>query len=93
VSAEVLLEPGQDRSRRSDGELLACDLEGERPEGVERGELADPRARAEVGMRVDHPRQDRIRVPEELAHSGIGERIGSGGAAEVIRSGRHRGPP
>jgi hypothetical protein len=49
VSAEVLLKPGEDRSRRSDGELLACDLEGERPEGVERGELADPRARAKSG--------------------------------------------
>jgi hypothetical protein len=74
VSSEVLLEPGQDRSSCPDGKLLAGDLEDQRSEGIEPGELVDPGARAEVGMRVDHPPEDRVRVPEELARNRIGDR-------------------
>jgi hypothetical protein len=36
--------------------------------------FVDPRARAEVGMRIDQPREDGVRVLEELARSGIGDR-------------------
>jgi len=84
VSFEALLEPGQDRSCRPDGELLAGDLEDERAEGVEAGELVDPRPWMEVRMRVDHAREHRIGVPEELARPGIGD--GSGGHAFSSRS-------
>jgi hypothetical protein len=34
MAAEMLLQAGQDRSGRSDGELLADDLEDERPERI-----------------------------------------------------------
>ena len=47
-------EPGSFAS--PDGELLAGDLEDERPKGVEPGKLVDPCARVEVGMRVDAAR-------------------------------------
>ena len=74
MSAEALLEPGQDRPCRPDRELLTGDLEDERPEGIEPGQLVDPRARVEVGMRIDQPREDRVRLPEELARSRVGNR-------------------
>jgi hypothetical protein len=49
----MLLQAGQDRSGRSDGELLADDLEDERPERIKPRQLVDPGPRPEVGMRVD----------------------------------------
>src|SRR5207244_9246869 len=69
----MLLEAGQDGSSGSDGELLAGDLEDERAEGVEPGELVDPGAWMEVRMRVDQARENRIGVPEKLARLGIGD--------------------
>src|SRR5260370_20040849 len=80
----MLLEPGQDRSRRPDGELLAGDLKDERAEGIESGKLVDPRARTEVRMRIDHRRENRVCVSEEPARSGIGD--GRGGHAFSKRS-------
>jgi len=49
----VLLETTQDRPCRPDGELLADDLEDERPERIKRRELVEPGARMEVRVRVD----------------------------------------
>src|SRR5262249_28570375 len=73
MPAEVLREPGQDRSGRADGQLLAGDLEQERPEGIKPRQFVDPRAWPEVGMRVDDAGEDRIGVAKELPRSGIGD--------------------
>src|SRR6476660_917108 len=74
MSSEALLETRHDRPRGPDGELLPDDLEDERPEGVERRQLLDPGARAEARMRVDHARQNRIGVAEEVPRRWIGDR-------------------
>src|SRR5580765_8312236 len=63
-----------DRPGRSDGQLLACDLEDERAEGIERRELVQPGARTEVRPRVDEPREHRVRLTQEFARLGIGNR-------------------
>jgi hypothetical protein len=73
MSFRCVLEPGQNRSRRPHGQLLAGDLEHERPERVEAGELVDPRARLEVRVRLDHAPEYRVGVPEELPGLGIGD--------------------
>src|SRR6266576_1438560 len=62
-----------DRPRRGDRELLACDLEDECSERIERRELVDPSAGAEVRSRVDQSREHRIRVAQELSRIGIGK--------------------
>src|SRR3954454_4502769 len=70
-----------DRPRRGDRELLACDLEDERSERIERRELVDPSPGAEVRSRVDQSREHRIRVAQELSRIGIskgGPLAGSG---------------
>ena len=56
MPCELLLESAQDGPRRLDGELLADDLEDERPEGIERRELVEPGTRMEVWARVDQAR-------------------------------------
>lgn len=76
MPAEMFLQPGQDRPGRPDGELLPGHLEDQRPKRVEPGKFVDPRARMEVGMRLDYPGEHRIGVPEELARRGIGDRCG-----------------
>jgi hypothetical protein len=63
-----------DRAGRGDRQLLARDLEDERPEGVERWELVLPCAGTEVRTRVDQPCQNRVRVAEELPSLAVGER-------------------
>src|SRR2546421_7400214 len=65
---------GDDRPGRGDGELLAGDLEDERPEGIERRKLVHPGSRAEIRPRVDQPREHGVRLPKELAGLGIGNR-------------------
>src|SRR5205085_7425737 len=64
--SEVVLDPGEDRPRRLDRQLLADHLEDERAERVHRRELVEPRPWAEVGPRVDQSRENGIRLPEEL---------------------------
>src|SRR5213078_2243383 len=54
VPPEVLLEAGDDRPGRRDGELLARDLEDQRPKGVEHR------------PRVDQLRENRVCVTQEL---------------------------
>src|SRR5439155_4853931 len=76
MPAEALLEAGENRACRAHRELLARDLEDERAEGVEPGELVDPRARAEIGMRVDQAREHGIGVPKVLARGGIDDSRG-----------------
>ena len=75
-AGEVILQVADDGSGRADGELLAGDLEDERPEGVERRQLVQPGPGAEVRARVNERRKDRIPVPQVLPGFGIGE--GSG---------------
>src|SRR3954469_11786798 len=70
-----------DRPRRGDRELLACDLEDECSERIERRELVDPSPGGEVRSRVDQSREHRIRVAQELSRIGIskgGPLAGSG---------------
>ena len=74
MPSESLLEMRDDRPGRADRQLLARDLEDERPEGIERRKLVHPGPRTEVRPRVDQPREHRIRLPEELARIGIGKR-------------------
>src|SRR5947208_13450196 len=62
-----------DRPRRGDRELLACDLEDECSERIERRELVDPSPGAEVRSRVDQSREHGIRVAQELSRIGIGK--------------------
>jgi hypothetical protein len=69
---ESLLQMRDDRAGRRDRELLAGDLEQERPEGVERRELVGPGSGTEVRMRIDQARENRICVSEELTRSAIG---------------------
>src|SRR4051794_12440939 len=73
MSSEALLETRQDRPCGPDGELLADHLEDEHPKGVERRKLLDPCPRAEVRMRVDQARENRVGVSQELARLGIGD--------------------
>jgi hypothetical protein len=74
MPSESLLQVRDDRAGRADRELLAGDLEDERPEGVKRRKLVHPRPRPEIRPRVDQPREHRVRVPKELARLGIGNR-------------------
>jgi hypothetical protein len=66
MPSESQLQTREDRAGRVDGQLLSCDLEDERPEGIERRKLVQPGPRAEVRPGVDQPREDRIRVPEKV---------------------------
>src|SRR2546421_930388 len=63
-----------DRPGRADRQLLARDLEDERPEGIEWRKLVHPGPRAEVRPRVDQPREHRVGLPKEVARLGIGNR-------------------
>src|SRR5690348_8852625 len=63
-----------DRPGRADRELLARDLEDERPEGIERRKLVHPGPRPEVRPRVDQLREHRVRPSKELARLRIGNR-------------------
>src|SRR5438270_7419369 len=63
-----------DRPGRGDGELLAGDLEDERPEGIERGKLFHPGPRAEIRPRVDQPRERGVCLPKKFARFGMGNR-------------------
>ena len=74
MSSEAVLKPGHDPSCRGDGELLAGDLEDERPERVERWELVQPGPGAEVRPGVDQSCQNGIGVPQVLQSCAIGER-------------------
>ena len=74
MPTEAVPHPGHDRPRRGDGELLAGDLEDERSECVERRKLVEPGPGAETGPRVDQTREDRVRIPKELARHRIGRR-------------------
>jgi hypothetical protein len=65
-------------------ELLAGDLKDERPEGIERWKLVHPGPRAEIRSRVDHPREHGVRLPEELARHGIGNRGSLPGGASTL---------
>ena len=72
MPSESLLQMRDDRPGRADRQLLARDLEDERPEGIERRKLVHPGPRTEVRPRVDQPREHRVRLPKELARLGIG---------------------
>src|SRR5439155_9560455 len=72
VPSEVLLEVRDYRPGRADRELLPRDLEHERPEGIERGELVHPRPWAEIRSSGDQPSKDGVGLPK----SGAGMRIG-----------------
>src|SRR5262249_19886943 len=74
MPAESLLEMRDDRSGRPDRQLLARDLEDERPERIERRKLVHPGAWTEVWMRVDHACEHGIGLAEELSRLGVGER-------------------
>src|SRR4051812_39884066 len=74
MPSEAVLKAGHDRPRRGDGKLLARDLEDQRPECVERWKLVQPGPGTEAGPRVDHSRENRIRVPEELPSLSICDR-------------------
>jgi hypothetical protein len=86
MPSEALLEPGEDRPGRLDGQLLAGYLEHERPERIQLRKLVHPGPRTEVRPRVDQAREDGIRLPEELPPL----RIREGGhlAAAVLTVGR-----
>ena len=73
---DAIAEVRDDRSRGRNRQLLACDLEDERLERVERRKLVHPRPGPEVGPSVDQVGEYRIRVVEELTSRGIGERCG-----------------
>jgi hypothetical protein len=62
-----------DRPCRGDRKLLACNLENERAEGVERREFVHPRPRAEVRARLYQASEDRVCIAKELACVGIGD--------------------
>ena len=70
LSSEVLLETGHDCPRRADRELLAGDLEDQRPEGIERRELVEPSPRAEVRVRIDDPREHRVGLAKKRPRLG-----------------------
>ena len=76
VPAESLLEMRDDRAGRGGGELLARDLERERPKRVQRRVVLLPRTGTEVRPRVDQLGEHRIGVAEVLPRRGIG---GGGG--------------
>jgi hypothetical protein len=74
AAAEALLDVGDDRAGRADGQLLGDDLHDQSPEGVDTRKVVEPAPRPEVRACVDHPRKDRVRLPEEVARCGIGDR-------------------
>ena len=53
---------------------MARDLKDQRREGVKGRKLVELGPGAEFRPRVDQPREHRIRLPEELARLGIGNR-------------------
>src|SRR5579871_1276986 len=75
VTIELLREPREDGARRSDRELLASYLEDECAKGIEFREFVYPGTRPEVGVRVDHPGEDRIRRSEEFACAPVRNRV------------------
>src|SRR5262249_37822792 len=72
---------------RDDRQVLARDLEDERPKRVERRKLVHPGPRTEVRPRVNQPRKHRIRIPKEVARPGIGERGSLAGSGPGDRRG------
>src|ERR1022692_2028551 len=74
MPSEAVLQSGHDRPCRGDGQLLACDLEDQRPECIERRKLVQPGPGTETGPRVDQSRENRIRVPKELPSLAIRDR-------------------
>src|SRR5437868_4545680 len=63
-----------DRPGRGDRQLLARDLEDERPESIEWRKLVHPGSWAETRARNDQLREYGVRLPQELARLAIGER-------------------
>jgi hypothetical protein len=61
------LDAGQDPAGRGDGQLLADDLEEQRPVEVHRGQPRQPRVGVEVGAVVDEPREHRVGVAQRRA--------------------------
>ena len=89
MASEALLETGQDRPRRADGELLAGDLKDERPEGIEPRKVVHPGPWTEIRPRIDQPGENRIRLPKKRPRRGIGDRSrGAPSTLDLMRRAR-----
>src|SRR6185437_5066269 len=66
VTSELLLQAPDDRAGRGDRQLLSRDLEDQRAERVEQGQLVEPGPGTEVRPGIDQPREDGVRIAQEL---------------------------
>jgi hypothetical protein len=85
-SSEMFRDAGHDRPRRPHRDLLAGDLEDQRPEGIEGRELVEPSPRAEVRVRIDDPAEHRVGLAQKGPRPRVSDRCSGGVHSSTRRS-------